>query len=327
MQKSSTADFRYKILDQCFRQHHRYWKIEELVRVVSEQLKTQFGGIQGISQRTIEGDIYTMRQDPPMGFQAPIAVKKRHGYYYHEPGFCIEKKPLNAGEYKAIREAIALLRQFRGLPHYGELERILLKLEGGMHRNQTGWDAIQFESNEQVAGTHWMERLYNAIGQRQPLLVWYTPFQAEEKQTFTFHPYLLKEYRNRWFVFGHQEAADMIYCLALDRITGIQFAEDKIFYRNPEFHPVEWFRDIIGVTRFQHETVTEIVFSTSPRLGHYIHTKPLHPSQCTLDNNASGWRFSLQVIPNFELRSELLRFGKNIRIEQPSGFKLDDPEF
>jgi len=327
MQQSRIADFRYKILDQCFQQHNRYWKIEELVRVVSEQLETQFGSMGGASQRSIEGDIHTMRQDPPLGFRAPIAVKKRYGYYYEEPGFSIEKNPLSAEEIKSIRGAIALLRQFKGLPHYGELEKILFKLEGSMHRNKAGWEAIQFESNEQVAGTHWMERLYNAIEQRQPLLVWYTPFQAEEKQTFIFHPYLLKEYRNRWFVFGHQEAADMIYCLALDRITGIQFAEDKTFHRNPEFHPIEWFRDIIGVTRFQHEPVTEIVFSTSSRLGHYIHTKPLHHSQRTLDKNESGWRFSLKVIPNYELRSELLRFGRNVVIEQPPGFLLDDQEW
>lgn len=317
MALNKLAAFRYRILDECFQQKGRLWPIQELIEIVSERLLRHHDIQGGVNKRTIESDIALMRLPPPRGYDAPIKSIKKKGYFYDDPDFSIEKKPLTGQDRKAIRHAIDLLKQFRGLPHFLELEKILQKVEGKIRNAGNGFEAIQFESNDQVAGLNWLERIFTAIESRTPLQVTYQAFMAKESSAITFHPYLLKEYRNRWFAFGQNEEECKIYCLALDRIQSARLLNPDNYYRNPVFHPTDWFKDIIGVTRHEDGEVTEIIFTATPLVGYYIQTKPLHPSQQTLRKDDTGWQFSLRVIPNYELRAELLRFGNEVNVEQP----------
>jgi predicted DNA-binding transcriptional regulator YafY len=317
MSRNKIASYRYQILDECFQQKGRYWSAKELLEVLDRRLYDDFDIEGGIKLRTLEADLKLMKMPRPQGYDAPITNRRGQGYHYTNPDFSIHKKSLDAGDRKAIREAIALLRQFKGLPHFSGLEKILLRIEGRLLSEHRAWDSIQFESNDRVAGIQWLERLYDATENRRPLLLHYHPFMAHDTQRFVIHPYLLKEYRNRWFLFGQNETAGKVYCCALDRITGIRPAVETPFYWNPDFHPIDWFKDVIGVTRTEGAVVTEIVFTTNALLGHYMVTKPLHPSQKVLEKAPDYWRFSLRVIPNYELRAELLRYGSALKLELP----------
>ena len=70
-------------------------------------------------------------------------------------------------------------------------------------------------------------------------------FKSEEPVTFSFSPYILKEFRNRWFVFGkrHDTLDRFIFNLALDRIEHITDAPKKERYRTDKaFHPHSYFK-------------------------------------------------------------------------------------
>ena len=315
MPYNKNANFRYRILDRCFQQRGKRWLGKDLVEEVSRCLSEEHDIKNGVSLRSIEGDIKAMRQ-----IGAPIkgGSAGNPGYCYEDPKYSLYHSTLSDEDWLAIRKAMLLLRQFKGLPHYPELEKTLRKVEGGLRLlGKEGWESVQFEWNELAQGRQWLERLYDAIEKRRSIKMEYQPFTESEPNQYTVHPYLLKEYRNRWFLFGHAVEPDAIYSFALDRICSVQTAEDTVFKYNPTFHPQEWFRDIIGVTRYRDRPVTEIVFRTTARLGPYLDTKPLHPSQRLLEKSETGWRFSLSLIPNYELCSELMRFGKALHVETP----------
>ena len=61
----------------------------------------------------------------------------------------------------------------------------------------------------------------------------YQSFNATEPTEYIFSPYILKEFRNRWFVFGTKITDLRIYNLALDRIISVEPCEAP-YYENQE---------------------------------------------------------------------------------------------
>lgn len=312
MSTNKHASFRYRVLDGLL-QRNRAWTLEELKSELSDALKEAFNISKGVGRRTLFYDLQLMKSEPPLGYAAPIECN--HGKYtYTDRKFSIHKQPLSEQDMAAIRSALMLLSQFKGLPTVQPLEGLLNRLEGWVEFSDK--EFIQFETNELSAGTEWLEKLYKAIAGKQSLGIQYQPFTAEEVSYFVFHPYFLKEYRNRWFVYGLNEASGGIYNLALDRIQHVSLLS-KPYQENTLFDPVLYFKDIIGVTRPENATLVTITFRASALQSKYLLTKPIHPSQQKLEVSDEGVTFSLDVIPNYELYSELLRLGRAVKVISP----------
>ncbi|MCW5925087.1 MAG: WYL domain-containing protein [Saprospiraceae bacterium] len=312
MPTNKHASFRYRVLNVCFRRPRR-WTLDELVAEVSSCLHEDFGTLNGVSKRTVQYDINLMKSSPPRGFDAPI-VCEGGKYTYADRSFSIEQRPLTEKDVMAIKEALALLRQFSGLPHFKSLMESLHRLEG--RTQYPDHSVIQFETNDQVAGTKWLGGLYDAILSKTVLEIGYQPFNVDEPYQLVFHPYHLREYRNRWFVFGWHDALKTIHTLALDRIIGIS-KSTKRYHFNGEFHPHEYFRDLIGVTKPEEGVPVEVVFRVTRLLSKYLETKPLHHSQTYRGEENGEMEFSIKVIPNYEMYSELARFGKSLGVVAP----------
>lgn len=312
MPTNKHAAFRYRVLDACFRRRRR-WTIAELVEEVSRQLREAFGMDSGVKERMLRYDISLMRSEPPRGFGAPIVCREGR-YYYADPNFSIEQKPLTQTDIEALREAVAVLRQFKGLPHVQALLGVLDRVDG--------WTKvpdrmlIQLETNEQAVGVEWIAPLYEAAYKEQVLKVEYHPFIVEHPYEVIFHPYLLKEHRNRWFCFGLNEVEGKVNTLALDRIRSIEVLE-KPFHPNVFFDPETYFHNIIGVSRPEDGAPVSVVFETTFLLSRYLETKPLHASQQLLERDGHRAVFSITVIPNPEMYAELRRFGKALRVLEP----------
>ncbi len=135
-----------------------------------------------------------------------------------------------------------------------------------------------------------------------------------------FHPYLLKEYRNRWFLFGANKK-NLLLTLALDRIISIKEAEKEKFIKNTEIDLETYYDDIIGVSKVLNQRPHLVVMKINKQNAPYVLTKPLHPSQKILKEEADGIIFSILVLWNFELEREILGFGEAIRVLSPKRIK------
>lgn len=315
MPTNKHASFRYRVLNQCFTNRgRRRWTLEELVREVTYCLQQEFGNGLAVSRRTIQGDLNVMRSERPRGFKAPIVCRKGH-YFYDDPDFSIEKMPLGREELYLLREAVALLRQFPGMPQLPALEMLLQRIghSGGLRNLSATY--IQFETNTAVKGLEWLGPLYKAIAERQVLKIYYHPF-TEPPLDIVLHPYLLKEWRNRWYIFG-RNAEDKLWNLALDRIRRLSPAREVTFRDNDLFDAQRWFDDIVGVTKPDNARPETVEFSTSYLFSRYLETSPIHHSQRFVRRNNDRYVFSLQVILNYELVNELLRYGAELEVLGP----------
>jgi predicted DNA-binding transcriptional regulator YafY len=307
---------RYKTIDNCLQNRYRKWTLEDLVKACSDALYEYEGIKKGVSLRTVQLDIQNMRSEK-LGYNAPIIVTDKKYYSYEEKNYSITNIPLTTQDLGTLNEVVEVLRQFKGFNYFHELNGMVTRLEDKLHKQQNkGRSYIDFEKNDLLRGLEFIDPIHKAIRNKRTLLINYKSFKSEKEHQFIFYPYLLKEYRNRWFLLGINRKGRSVMTLALDRMENIfELHEEK--YLKPPFDPNEYFSDTIGVSKSPNQKPQTIVMKVIKEFAPYVITKPLHQTQKILKHEDDGTIFSIQVIWNFELEREILGFGEQLKVLTP----------
>lgn len=320
MPVNKNALLRYKTIDNCLRNTGREWTLEDLIDACSDALYEFTGKDDLVSKRTVQLDIQKMRSDE-LGYNAPIEVYDNKYYRYSDPDFSITNTPVSENDLRQMREAVGVLKQLSGFSGFSGMEDIVGRLEDHVsavrHERKP---AIYFESNDRLKGLNFITPLYEAVVAKIPVMMTYQSFRAIKPSTFVFSPYILKEYRNRWFVFGRGERDRYVVNLALDRIVSIESAAGETFVEDPKFNPETYFKDMIGVTKIPGtmDRETTVRFWADAKQVPYIETKPLHRSQMVVERNDDGSAvFQMTVCPNYELEKTIMEFGEGVKVLSP----------
>lgn len=321
MPANKLALIRYKTIDQCLCNRHRKWTLEALVDKVSDVLYEYEGRKDGISKRTIQLDIQNMRSDK-LGYNAPIIVVDKKYYTYEDKDFSITKTALSKHDLDTLNDVLKVLEQFKGFPSFEDISTVISRIEAKTNvYNEKKVSYIQFEKNDLLKGLTWIEPLHEAIKDKKVLNVTYQSFKSVNESYITIYPYLLKEYRNRWFLLCKKSSSSGVLLLALDRIQAIS-SEKKIKYEKPDFDVQHFFDDVIGVTKTLNQKPSKVVLKASSYQAPYILTKPLHPSQVVNTTTDEGEIiFSIDVILNYELEREIIGFGEGIEVLSPRNLR------
>jgi len=318
MPANRNALIRYKTIDTCLRNKYRQWTLEDLIDACSDALYEYEGIDKGISKRTIQMDIQMMRSEK-LGYNAPIVVYDNKYYRYQDEDYSITNTPLSEQDLKVMSEAVEVLRQFRGFSYFSEMGDIVSRLEDHVtSARQKTVPVIDFEKNEALKGLNYLDIIYNAIVGKKALEMKYRSFKARSASTFIFYPYLLKEYRNRWFVFGLRKGTSMLVNLALDRVHKLEKVDNEPYRENTLFDPLTFFDDLVGVTKNTGSKAELVRFLVNPQNAPYVETKPLHKSQKIVERLEDGSViFELNVVINQELQREIFGFADSIKVLSP----------
>ncbi|MGH1334519.1 MAG: helix-turn-helix transcriptional regulator [Aureispira sp.] len=320
MPVNRNALLRYKTIDNCLQNRFRKWTLDDLVDACSEALYEYEGIDKGVSKRTVQGDIQTMRSDK-LGYNAPIIVVDKRHYTYEDRDYSITNSPLTEQDLSKLSEAVAVMKQFQGFSHFQELNSMVQKLEDQIYAQQTHTKpVIDFERNDNLKGLNFLDVLYKAIIRQQVLDITYQSFKARSAQVLVFHPYLLKEFRNRWFAFGKRAGTPGITSLALDRMHDLQPSLER-YETDPTFDPTTYFEHIIGVSLNPNTAPETVRLLLNHRHAPYVETKPFHPSQQVISRDYQGVVIELTVQLNFELEKLILGFGEGVQVLQPDRLK------
>ncbi len=319
MPANKNAILRYQILDKCFRNTGRRYFIEDLIaecdRVLCE-INPENGGI---SRRQIFEDIRFMESGE--GWRVELRREKagRRVYYrYEDSSFSINNSPLNETEFARLEMVMGHLSRLRGILHLDLLDDIIGKLK---FRSASPTPVISFDSNPYLTGIEHIPPIYNAIVYKQVLAVEYLPFACGEVLSYTIHPYFLKQYNNRWFLFGHNPATGRYnWNLALDRIRSVS-ATGGEYVENDRYDWDEYFDNIIGVTKNEQGGPSTVVLHFHNEFARYIETKPIHESQRSRWLEGGIFEVKLDVMHNPELESVILSFGDNVRVIAPESLR------
>lgn len=316
MSINKLALIRYKTIDECLRNRYRKWTLEDLIVKVADRLYEYEGITSGIGRRTIQADIQVMRSDK-LGYNAPIVVLQKKFYTYSNAEYSITNAPINKTDVDKMKEVVGILKQFSGFTYFDEMSDMIARLESKLNRStQQGQNCIQFESNQLLKGIGHINPLYQAILNKRALLVEYKSFKARESEQHICYPYLLKEYRNRWFLIAQPKKTKQLRTMALDRIVEFQeLTREKFVACDIDFE--QYFNEVIGVTRNEADRPHTVHLFVQKEHAPYILTKPLHQSQQLVSENEKGIEIKIDVILNFELEREILGYGEFVKVLSP----------
>ena len=164
----------------------------------------------------------------------------------------------------------------------------------------------------------------SAIGQTRKLRFTYAGFSKSRPEAgILFRPYLVKRYKQRWYMIGLKETPGMkkntdqsrdIRTYALDRVTEME-ADNERFECPADMPPADFFKNIIGITASKAEVRT-VKIITTPTQAKYFRALPFHATQEeSIHDNYSVFTFRLKL--NYELVHELLGFGNAIKVVEP----------
>ncbi|WP_099366207.1 helix-turn-helix transcriptional regulator [Sphingobacterium sp. 1.A.4] len=322
MSSNKLALIRYKTIDQCLKQRHRKWTLEDLMEKVSDALYELEGITSGVSKRTIQGDIQLMRSNK-LGYNAPIVVKDRKFYAYDDPAYSISNSPLSHMDMEKMKEALDVLKHLNGFSFFEEMSDMIIRLEDKILVNESNKpNIVQMEGNKLLRGLEWINQIYQAIKNQIPLLIKYKSFKSQTATEQIYYPYLLKEYRNRWFLMTYTKNGNTLITLALDRILEIEEMAKSSFkaYEGIDFE--RYFSDTIGVTKSQKDRGQAVLLKFDAKNVPYVETKPLHDSQEIVQRYPDGSAlFRIDVVLNLELEREILGFGECVEVLAPKQLK------
>lgn len=367
MPKVRHAHHRYEILDELLRRSYSspmtLNEMTEELNLALERKLQEGENFEPIKSRTVRQDFQVMRRN----FQVDIQVKRRHeqpAFYMYDSGFrSIHHGGLSQSEADDVRDMLKMLTRFlsheqfqflhpgiHGTSPLGSLFRMFLtKEDPKLDRFLDGTTAILFDSviQDYEGATH-IDSLAGAIQDQRIISVHYKSFKGSARN-FDFHPYVLKQYNNRWYCFGFDPVSfadghGPHRNIALDRINGIDFLSESDLKQRKEQNPLhatfrsspikDWeaevFSCVVGVSidnslwmsdgRLPKPPVVELAFH--PDQLKYEETKPIHhsrrPSKTNFANLPEGWGvISYRLFPNREFEQQILMRGRKVMVMSP----------
>lgn len=312
---------RISTIDRCLQNRYRRWTINDLIEACTDALAEFEGRVNPVSRRTFQNDLALMRSDR-LGYNAPIVVRDNKYYEYEDPDFTITHLPLNDEGLDALNSALDILRQLQCFPQLASSIETISKLNEQISR-RTGASvpAMDMEHVDGYRGERFIGMIYDAVRKHRTITIEYQSFKASRPDTLTVYPYLLKEYRNRWFLVGEKSTnrAPHVNIFALDRIHSVKFDHEHPFRKCAGFDPEHFFDDTIGVTRQIGDKPRHVVIDIDSTQAPYIESKPFHRSQKVEQRFDDGSiRVSLKVVINSELVRLILGYGGHAEVIAPT---------
>ena len=317
MATNKHATIRYHALDQCFSNFGRKYFLEDLIVACNEAIY-EFSGVEdGVKRRQIFEDIKFMESE--QGWSIPLQ-RLRDGkkvyYRYSDKSFSIKRNGINQAEMQQLKETLTILTRFEGMPQFGWLEEMRVRLENTFGLKENLEVFVGFEQNPFLKGLEHFSGIFAAIQNKTPLLLNYQGYKQPKPIEVILHPWYLKQYNTRWFLLGFNEEFNDITNLALDRI--LSYEKLEIDYKsNENINFDEYFEDVIGVTIKNDSPTEKIILKINRDVWPYIESKPLHGSQKLKSRTNENVLIELNVQRNHELVSKLFSYLDAIEVLEP----------
>ena len=315
MALTKNSTLRYKILDECLGNPGKRYTFEDLKETINTALIEINPNGGGISDRQLRYDLKYLEEYYNAPLKMMIEGRKRFYSYENQNHFSIFNNPLTKSEKDHLEQAVLSLMQFSNRPGFEWLSNLGPIFKDKINSTQIK-SVIEYESNLDYQGNNLVSEIFSAILNKVVLKFDYKTFSGT-KTPVVCHPYFLKQYNGRWYVFGrHEHRNKNQWHFPLERIENLKVSHDFKYIQDETEDWQDYFYDIVGVTRYEGQ-VEKILMHVNKEMAPYIKTKPLHPTQKFRKFNEHLYEVEINVIPNLELNSLLLSFGKHLIVKEP----------
>lgn len=308
--------FREIIIDRCL-QSRRGYSTQEIFDKCNIALERR-GELPINALNTIRNDILSIEN------RWNIVVEQlRSGreirYRYEDPHFSIFNSPLNEDEIVQLTQSVSLLRRFEGMPGFEWVEEMSAHLQTTV--SSSSEPVIGFDENSELKGMSFFTPLFKTITSQKAFKIKYHSYKNDKVIESVIHPYYLKEYNQRWFLFALNDEFKKLSTFALDRIESIERTNIK-YIPNTKIDFANYFDNVVGVSVNPNEEIQTIKIWVDKEQLPYTLSKPIHKSQVLTEEQDDGSAIiSIKVIPNYELIQLLLSFGERVKVLSPESLR------
>ncbi len=148
----------------------------------------------------------------------------------------------------------------------------------------------------------------------------YNPFtRSRPSPGVEIEPYLIKLFRQRWYVAGRNVSENRLKTYALDRMTSVELTGRR-FDMPADFDPAEYFRHSFGIVVDSSEP-RRVTLRTDSRQAKYLRALPLHPSQQEMIHDKFS-DFTYTILLTEDFLKELMTLGPSVRVISPPELRL-----
>ncbi len=344
---------RYLSIDEMLRNRQKNFPTKTaIIALIEERTDKEY------SASSLEKDLRAMRDD----FFAPIEFNNvERGYFYGTKNKGKNQKTiyeldleyrflsisLSKNDVFALNLAESVLQGFKDVGILGGFSDAIDKVMDAVEiRKQLGNDQkknaiVQLSTPTYTKGRELLSDLVRAINEGKQVNFIYHKFanqsnnqpenitaniteNLEKDLLRTAHPYLLKEFKGRWYMIAYIEAKETIQTFGLDRMSDLLIStKSAIPPEKHNFSPENYYENCFGITRKLDERIEHIVLSFNTFRGNYIKTQPIHSSQKEIINDTQEYRISLDLMINFDLIMEILSYGDDVKVLEPTRLVTD----
>ena len=303
---------RESIIDRCLHSRSGY-STKEMFDKCNDALE-RHGEMPVTALNTIRNDITSIANRWKVRVEE-LRNGREKKYRYEDPNFSIYNTPLNEEEIAQLSRAISVLQRFEGMPGFEWVEEMSAHLQTTVSASPE--PVIGFDENEKLKGMSFFTPLFQSITSKKTIKISYRGYKSDRLIEAVIHPYYLKEYNQRWFLFALNDHYKTISNFALDRIEYIERDTTK-YIPNTSIDFAHYFDNIIGVSVNPNEDVQTVHIWIAKEQLPYTLSKPIHKSQQLTEERGDGSAvIAIKVIPNFELQQLLLSLGDRIEVLSP----------
>lgn len=313
MPNSKNFFTRLCVLDRCLGSGHAYTG-KELIGFINRELEAHCEP--PISSRnTLMEDLMRIENE----FNISI-LRVRHGrqttYQYEKTGFTIFSSKILKNDFNHLEQALAVLSYFKGMPQLDWITQLNANMCLLVRQKQTK-SIVGFETS--IKGIEHFAPLFNAILKRTTVVIQYQSFKIDKPQTLIIHPYYLKQYNNRWFLFCSTGEHTSISHYSLDCILSVK--EANVPYRDTMVNFEAFFDDVIGINKSIGQKPEKILLRFPKEQYKHVTARPWHDSQIVLEEKEDYVIIQLNVIHNYELEQKILSFGDYVEVIAPKNLR------
>lgn len=314
MPRTKNALIRQRVIDQCLSSSQNY-SMEDLKKACNRELQNR-GEHPVTSTNTIRDDLDQISANYPDAIIESKRVGRNIYYSYRDKNYSIFNIPFKDDEVAQLTQTLMILSRFEGMPQFDWMEDFINRFKSSLKLNFTDEPIVGFDENVDLRGREYFAPLFSAISNRQVLEIAYKNFKKGITESCIVHPYYLKQYNNRWFLFGLTEGVMRLSVYAFDRIESLKTIH-RDYIPNKEIDFQEYFEDMIGVSRPHGKSVQKVVLRVAKDLIPYIRTKPLHGTQRELSSDSDSITVQIEVVLNYELEQLILSHGEKLEVLEP----------
>lgn len=314
--------YRFKAIHDCLRgktnPNKLEWDKAELAVECESYLKEKLGEDISVNPDSLrKTDLKNMRAI----FNAPIEMIKRDNrtyYRYSNPHFTFNSSLFfEESDWKSL---LISLKAFKSKVKNDVLQKNMDTAIGKLcdllsFYSTEELDFVIFENQEhESTKQEWLAKLIELIRLKRPINLGYCP-RYKEEESFEVSPFLLKEYKNQWYLIAKDNGDKKIKSFALDRIRSIKQSNAEFLTTNSE-ELARRYKHIIGITNLG-ESIEKIRLKVTHKQYPYLESHPLHWTQRKVNQNSEFVEIELNLMINYELKALILSYSRDIIVVSP----------